>query len=478
MRNKLLLLSICLVLCISCNSKPAKKINDTKETVTVTARDYDDILEDGKLKALIAYSSTSYFLYKGKPMGYEYELLQRLATHFDLELELIVAEDLNSLLKELDEGNVDLVAYGMAVTSERKKNAAFTDYLYLTNQVLVQRKPNDWRRLTLDKIKEKLIQDPIQLIDDTVSVRSNSSYYERLENLSREIGGTIKIDTILGNVSTAEIIKMVAEEKIDYTIADKNLATINASFYPVLDVSIPVSFSQRIAWAVNKDSKVLLGKINDWIKNQKEETDYYVIYNKYFQNKRYFNRRVNSEFYSLTNNQISEYDEIIKQNADKLGWDWRLLASLVYQESGFDAKANAWTGAEGLMQLMPRTAEELGVINISEPIDNINAGSKYLKSIYGNFEEITDTVQRIKFTMGAYNSGYYHIMDARKLAKSNDLNANIWDDNVNEMMLALSYPQNYNHPSVNYGYVNGIEPYNYVNQIFERYEHYKNFIQE
>ncbi len=96
MYNKLFLCSICLVFCISCNSKYAKN-NDDK--VTATVRDYDDILEDGKLRALIAYSSTSYFLYKGRPMGYEYELLQRLATHFNLELELIVAEDLNSLLK-------------------------------------------------------------------------------------------------------------------------------------------------------------------------------------------------------------------------------------------------------------------------------------------------------------------------------------------------------------------------------------------
>ena len=475
MFKKICLFSVCLLTLIGCNTKRTDTIDAVED---VTVRDFDEILQSGKLRALIAYSSTSYFLYKGRPMGYEYELLEKLAAHFNLELELIVAEDLNSLLLELNKGNVDLVAYGLAITSERKANVAFTDYLYLTNQVLVQRKPKNWRQLTLDNIRKKLIQDPIQLINDTVSVRFGSSYFERLKNLSREIGGTIKIDTLKGKLSTAEIIKMVAEEEIDYTIADKNLAQINASFFPILDVSVPVSFSQRIAWAVHKDSDVLLKKINEWIENQKKKTDYYVIYNKYFQNKRYFNRRVNSEFYSLTNNQISQYDEIIKENAKKLNWDWRLLASLVYQESRFDNEANAWTGAEGLMQLMPATAEELGVANSSEPIANINAGSKYLESIYENFEEITDTVQRIKFTMGAYNSGYYHIIDARKLAEINDLNPDVWDDNVNEMLLALSYPQNFNHPTVNYGYVNGIEPYNYVNQIFERYEHYKNFIKE
>ncbi|WP_421802639.1 transglycosylase SLT domain-containing protein [Flagellimonas sp.] len=477
MNRTTLILSLFSLIFLTCNTKN-KEHDSGEDNTNLIYRDFEDIKEDGKLRALLAYSSTSYFLYKGRPMGYEYELLERLAEHFDLELEITVSEDLNSLLSELNKGAVDIVAYGLAITTERKKKAAFTDYLYLTNQVLVQRKPTNWRKLTLDNIKSKLVQDPIQLINDTVSVRYSSSYFDRLQNLSKEIGGTIVIDTLKGKLATAEIIKMVADGEIKYTLADKNLAQINASFFPILDVSVPVSFSQRIAWAVNKNSDDFLVKINQWIENEKKRNDYYVIYNKYFKNKRNFNRRVKSEFYSLTNYQISKYDSLIKENAKKLGWDWRLLASLVYQESRFDQEANSWTGAEGLMQLMPNTAEELGVENLLDPIDNINAGSKYLKSIYDNFEEITDTVQRIKFTMGAYNSGYYHIKDARKLATLNKLNPNVWDGNVNEMLLELTYPQNYNHPSINYGYVNGIEPYNYVNQIFERYDHYVNFIKE
>ncbi len=477
MNRTTLILSLFSLIFLTCNTKNKENI-PIEDNTNLISRDFEEIKKDGKLRALLAYSSTSYFLYKGKPMGYEYELLERLAEHFDLELEITVSEDLNSLLSELNKGAVDIVAYGLAITTERKKKAAFTDYLYLTNQVLVQRKPENWRKLTLDNIKERLVQDPIQLINDTVSVRFSSSYFDRLQNLSKEIGGTIVIDTLKGKLATAEIIKMVADGEIKYTLADKNLAQINASFFPILDVSVPVSFSQRIAWAVNKNSDDFLAKINQWIENEKKRNDYYVIYNKYFRNKRNFNRRVKSEFYSLTNYQISKYDSVIKENAKKLGWDWRLLASLVYQESRFDQEANSWTGAEGLMQLMPNTAEELGVENILDPVDNINAGSKYLKSIYDNFEEITDTVQRIKFTMGAYNSGYYHIKDARKLAALNKLNPNVWDGNVNEMLLELTYPKNYNHPSINYGYVNGIEPYNYVNQIFERYDHYVNFIKE
>jgi len=319
MNRTTLILSLFSLIFLTCNTKNKENI-PIEDNTNLISRDFEEIKKDGKLRALLAYSSTSYFLYKGKPMGYEYELLERLAEHFDLELEITVSEDLNSLLSELNKGAVDIVAYGLAITTERKKKAAFTDYLYLTNQVLVQRKPKNWRKLTLDNIKERLVQDPIQLIIDTVSVRFSSSYFDRLQNLSKEIGGTIVIDTLKGKLATAEIIKMVADGEIKYTLADKNLAQINASFFPILDVSVPVSFSQRIAWAVNKNSDDFLAKINQWIENEKKRNDYYVIYNKYFRNKRNFNRRVKSEFYSLTNYQISKYDSVIKENAKKLGW--------------------------------------------------------------------------------------------------------------------------------------------------------------
>ncbi|WP_445383672.1 transglycosylase SLT domain-containing protein [Robiginitalea sp. IMCC43444] len=436
------------------------------------SRDLDQIREDGKLRALIAYSATSYFLYKGQTMGYEYELLRRLANHLDLELEIRVARDLDQMLEILQKGQVDIVAHGLAVTQERKKEVAFADYLYLTKQVLVQRKPANWRSLTRDQILDHLVQDPVQLIGDTVSVRKNSSYLRRLENLSREIGGSIIIDTLEGNLSTDEIIKQVVDKKIKYTVADRNLARINASNYPILDISVPVSFSQRIAWALPKGANKLLEATNDWIASEKRQTDFYVIYNKYFKNSRSFNRRIKSEFYSLNKDQISAYDTLIKKEARELGWDWRLLASLVYQESRFNPEATSWTGAQGLMQLMPATAAELGVEDRTDPVQSINGGTKYLSRLVEEFAMVPDSIQRIKFALASYNCGYNHVKDAQKLAAVKGLNEYCWDGNVDSMILALSYPKNYYHEVVEHGYVRGVEPYRYVNQIFDRYQHY------
>jgi membrane-bound lytic murein transglycosylase F len=479
---KLALYVIFLVCITSCNNAskseklPQEEFNEI--VANSSTRDLDEIKEDGILKALVVYSSTSYFLYKGQPMGFEYELLQRLAKHLDLKLEIVVSENLDNHFEVLNRGDVDLIAHGMTITNQRKWEVDFTDYLYLTKQVLVQKKPDNFRTISWSALQNQVIDDPMDLIGDTVSIRKNSSYYERVVSLSNEIGGDIYIDTLDSKLSTGEIIDMVVNGDIKYTIADENLAKINASSNPILKIDVPISFSQRIAWVTRKKSKNFKKVINEWIKGQRKQTDYFVIYNKYFENKRFYKRRVKSEYYSLKNNQISEYDNLIKKYTKKLGWDWRLLASQIYQESKFNPKAKSWAGAKGLMQIMPPTAEDLGITDVTDPVQSIRGGTTYLSQIYDRFTDIPDEIDRIKFTLASFNCGYSHVRDAQRLADYNKLNPLVWEDNVDKMLLALRFPKNYNKPFIKYGYVRGTEPFIYVEQIFDRFAHYKQFIEE
>ena len=431
-------------------------------------RDLEAIKQDGVLRALVVYNSTSYFLYKGQAMGFEYELLKGLAKHLDLKLEVIISKDLDSEFEVLNRGDVDLIAHGMTITNQRKWEVDFTDYLYLTKQVLVQKKPDNYKHLSWGALQKELINDPIELINDTVSIRRNSAYYERLISLSNEIGGHIIIDTLDSHLSTGEIMDLVADGKIKYTIADENLARINASYKPILNIDVPISLSQQIAWVTRKKSKNFRAVVNKWIKAQRKTTNYAVIYNKYFKNKRSFQRRTKSDYYSLKNNQISKYDELIKRHANKIGWDWRLLASQVYQESKFDPSANSWAGAKGLMQIMPATAESLGIKDLTDPKESIRGGVTYLNEIYKQFTKGSDSINRIKLTMAAYNCGLGHVTDAQLLAKKKGLDPNIWSDNVEQMLLDLSLPKNYNKPFIKYGYVRGSEPGAYIETIVER----------
>jgi len=461
----------------SCNTD-TKQEAIKKKIIPKIERDLKEIKKEGKLRVSTTYSGTSYFLYRGSPMGFEYELLERFAEYLEVELEIIVANDINNLIPNLNKGKVDLIAHGLTITSERKEKISFSEYIYLSHQVLVQKKPDNWRKMKWSSLERSLIHDPIELINDTVSIREETSYMHRINNLSEEIGGKIVIDTLHGSITTDEIIKMVVDGKIKYTVADDNIAKIVSSYYPILDIDVPISFSQRNAWATRKSSPVLLNELNKWLKEFKKEVDYYVIYNKYFKNKKDFRRRIKSDFYSANSDNISKYDELIKKASTKIGWDWRLVASLIYQESRFDPKSKSWAGAGGLMQIMPETAKELGVKNRKDPTENVMGGTKYLQILWKRFEEIEDSVQRKKFAMASYNCGHGHVLDAQRLAQKKGLDKTKWDDNVENIILELSYQKNYNDPVVKYGYVRGIEPYNYVRQIYERYDHYKIFIEE
>jgi len=439
-------------------------------------KDLAEIKEDGKLTVITIYNSTSYFLYRGKPMGFEYELVKKLAEHLELELDIKVAKDIDQLFSMLNNGEGDLVAYGLSITEDRKKVVQFTDYHYLTHQVLVQRRPDNWRKLPMHKIKQQLISDPIDMIGKKVYVRKNSSYYERLQNLQKEIGGQIDIQFVPGNKTTDEIIKMVIDKKIDYTISDYNIASINQTYNPILDIETDISFSQRIAWAVRKNSPDLLKATNQWMAKIKKKDFYYVVYNKYFKNKKSYRRRIKSDFYSKNQGKISQYDAIIKENVTRIGWDWRLLSSQIYQESRFKPKDSSWAGASGLMQLMPATAAELGVKNITEPRENIKAGTIYLKKMITKFSKVKDSIQRIKFTLAAYNCGLGHVRDAQRLAKAFGEDPYTWDNHVEDYMLKLSSREFFSRPEVKYGFVRGREPFLYVKEIFLRYEHYKKLI--
>lgn len=453
-----------------------KYLNENVLSKPKIQRDLDEIKADGKLTVITIYNSTGYFIYRGKPMGFEYELVEGLAKKLNLELEIKVAKDIDQLFTMLNRGDGDLIAYGLSITEARKKVIQFTNPLYLTHQVLVQRKPSNWRNLPGYKVKRQLVEDPVDLIGKTVHVRKNSSYYERLHNLEEEIGGDIDIVTLPGDKTTDEIIKMVVDDSIDFTISDDNVASINQTYYPILDIETDVSFSQRIGWGVRKNSPAFLKEVNNWIERGKKRDFYYVVYDKYFKNKKSYSRRIKSEFYSKNEGKISKYDPMIKTNAKKIGWDWRLLSSLVYQESRFKPTEKSWAGAGGLMQIMPATAKDLGIDDIHNPSENLKAGVLYLEQMREKFKNVTDSIQKIKFTMAAYNAGLGHVRDAQRLTKAAGENHLVWDDHVEDFMLKLSSRKFYSKPEVKYGFVRGREPFLYVKEIFLRYDHYRELI--
>ncbi len=436
--------------------------------------DLKQIRERGRLIVTTDFNSTNYFIYRGQPMGYTYELLQEMADHLHLPLEVVVSNKLEDNFDCLIEGECDLIAVNLTITKERRKLVDFTEPHSQTRQVLVQRKPDNWKGLSQGEIEEMMIRNQLELAGKTIYVQENSAYASRLQNLSDEIGDSIHYIEVPQEVE--ELIIMVADGEIDYTVADENVALVNQTYYLNIDVGTAISFPQNLAWAVNKGAKELKDSIDLWLTEFKKSRQYRAIYDKYFRSQRSA-AMVQSDYFAISSGKISQYDEAIKKYAGEIGWDWRLVASLIYQESRFNPKAYSWAGAHGLMQLMPTTARRFGVSRSSPPEEQIRAGISFIKWLDNRFsDEIPDEQERIKFILGSYNAGPGHVFDAMNLADKYGKDSRIWSENVDEYLLKKSNPAFYRDPVVKYGYCRGRETYNYVIQVLERYEHYKNFI--
>lgn len=437
--------------------------------------DLTEIKKRGVIRATTNYNSTNYFIYRGQPMGFHLELLKLFANNIGVELEVFVSNDLEENFACLiDSYECDVIALDLTVTRSRSQLFNFTEPHSKTRQVLVQRLPDSWYSMHSSQIEDELIRNQLDLAGKTIHVQRKSAYVTRLQHLMEEIGDTIYVVEVDKEVET--LIEKVANGEIDYTISDENLAQVNENYYANIDAKTPISFHQNLAWAVRNDADELLEAINSWMHDFRQTRQYVSLYNKYFKNPRsaYIAK---SPFNTLRGGNISAYDDYFKEYSEQNDWDWRLVASLAYQESRFDHTAVSWAGAFGIMQLMPRTAAKYNVYRNSPVIENISAGISYLNLLDNRFKRfIEDDEERLKFVLAAYNVGIGHVLDARRLAEKHDKDPNVWKNNVDYFILNKSKAKYYNDPVVHYGYARGHEPYHYVIEVLERYEHYKNVL--
>jgi membrane-bound lytic murein transglycosylase F len=459
----------------SCKRKGESRFKDV-ESLKPENRitNLDIIRSKGVLRVVTEYNSISYFIYRGQPLGFQYEMLQDLANHMELDLEVSVSNDLEQNFLDLEESKVDLIAMSLTITSERKEEVAFTLPFLQTRQVLVQRKPEKWEQMNRKQLESSLIRNQLNLAGKEVHVQAGSVYADRLRTLSDEIGGGIKINEV--QLESEQLVHRVALGEIDYAICDENVGLVNTTYFPQLDVGTAISFPQHVAWALHPGSDSLKAEVDEWLATYRSSRNYALIYNKYFKNRHSY-RSIHSEYYTLGSGKISQYDEIIKKESERIGWDWRLLASLIFQESRFNPQAESWAGAYGLMQLMPTTARNYGITKTSPASDQIRAGTTFIKWLDNRFiDEIADPEERIKFILASYNIGYGHIEDARRLARRYDEDPNIWFGVVEDWLLKKSDPKYYNDQVVKHGYARGIETYKFVKEVIDRYEHYKNIV--
>jgi membrane-bound lytic murein transglycosylase F len=375
---------------------------------------------------------------------------------------LIVESDIEEAILLLNSGKADVLAMNLAISDERSEMIDFAKPFHEVGTVLVQKKSGSTSG-NFEFLEGQVINVPL-----------GSIYSSVLATVQETQGIDFNISQV--KEDTELLISKVVSGEIKYTVADRDVALVNATYYPSLDVSLSVGENTEVAWAIRKNVPALKENLNEWIEKKKKSGYLAIVYAKYFLNSKNSYFRNNSTFSSLAGNQISQYDEIIKIGADILGWDWRLLAALIYKESQFDTSAVSYAGAVGLLQLMPVTLERFGVKNANDPYQSLMGGVKYLRYLDKFWRErVPSSNERLKFILASYNIGHGHVEDAWRLTLKHGENTQSWE-NVSQFLKRKSQVEFYSDPVVKSGFAKGHIAVSYVDDVLQLYNSYRTLI--
>ncbi len=442
---------------------------EEKKTISKPLSSYDlsDIQKKGELIILTENSSTSYFNYRGKIMGFEYEILKDFASSLNLKLKVKVVNDSKKFNQMLNEKKGDIIACNYTITKNRSNILSFSKPYLKEKLVLVQRKLKISPR---DSSNVIFIRDLSQLNNQTIYVRKHSSYKKRIENLEEELGINIKVKELSGDPVTEDYIQAVSKGKIDFTISEENIAKIVSFDNLNLDIKTPISLPMSIAFALRQNNPVLLDSLNNWLSSYMKTKKYKSLVNKYYVKR---NLVPPLETKKIKAGQLSIYDDLFKKSANTHGVDWLLVSSVAFQETRFEPNAIGLGGAYSIMQFMPNTGPSYGVYPDSPVNVQIDGGTKMIKTLLNRYKNIPSESDRIKFALAAYNAGFGHIDDAMKLAGKYDLDPYKWDDNVKVMFENLTKPEFYRDPATKCGAYRG-HAVRYAEDVYERYINWKN----
>ncbi len=444
-----------LFITITCIYLEIKQARDLTKAVKENFNPPDhlsEIIKRKKIRMLTDNNANSYYMYRGETMGFEYDLAKEFAAFLQVELE-VVAPGWNNMFSYLEKGRGDFIAAGLSITEQREKNLLFSQPYMEVQQKFIYHK-------NLFPIKK--IED---LKGKTIHVRKATSYYERLKEIKK--AGIPMYIELYDDMPTEEFLRMVAKKEIKYTIADSNIALLNRRYYPDIRIGISLQEKEYFGWAVNPENINLANKIDQFFQLIENNGFLGKIYEKYYGNIEVFDYFDLKKFHERLKTRLPKYKRKIIKESEKYGFDWRMIAAVIYQESHFDPNATSITGVRGIMQVTLDTANEMGITDRLDPKQSIEAGVKYLNKMYKKFDYISDPLDRLKFALGSYNIGYGHVRDAQKLAQKQGLDQNKWSSMMKILPL-LTKPKYY--MKTKHGYARGREPVQYIKRIFTYYD--------
>ncbi|MEN7973484.1 MAG: transporter substrate-binding domain-containing protein [Verrucomicrobiota bacterium] len=445
-----------------------EKLNSflVKEHPTITPKsrigDLEKIKKRGYIRVLTRNNPACYFIHRGELMGFEYDFINQYAKQQGLEVVVVVPPRWADLKQWMLEGRGDVIAACITISEDRKqsKELEFCHPYGSFREIIVTRQ-SDTRLRSLSNLAGR-----------TVHVRKSSHYWNSMERLKKDSGIDFELKAVPGTMETREILRRVESGEFDLSVADSGFLDIEINSGCKLRSALIFNAPLNYGWVVRKDNPRLKASIDRFLDRKIGTSNYNYLFKKYFTMESAV-QKFQDKVSSPKNGVISSYDDLIKIAAKKHDFHWCLIASQMYQESHFDPEAKSWSGARGLMQLMPATARELGLNdrNILDPAKNIDAGVRYLGKQRKRVPDEVDAFNRLCFALAAYNGGYGHLIDARALAENLGRDPNLWVENVDYAYSLLSTPEYAD--KARYGYCRSEEIIGYVRKIMARYVSYK-----
>lgn len=360
---------------------------------------------------------------------FEHDLLLRLSEHLDKPLEIILLRSANEVIEHVAAGRAHLGAAWLAPPSNDRRVVSTTAF-HADALMLIQQDPS----VVIDNVEE--------LSGKTVHVPIGSIAANTLDALRKKrIPSLTVIERPDG--SGIGMLRSVAEHEIELSAAPGELASIAQNYFPEMLISAPLTEKRDVVWLVaNQPDNDVLKPVNEFLSGIKKDGTLTRIKDAHFSFRRRLNQDDTTQFIERINAVLPNFHGLFKQAQNRTNIDWRLLASLSYQESQWNPTATSPTGVRGMMMLTEETADRLRVSNRLDARESILAGADYLAMLR---DELPDKIQepdRTWMALAAYNLGMGHLRGGRALAPSFQLNPDTWFD-MKKMLPKLARPEVY-----------------------------------
>ena len=407
--------------------------------------------ESDTLRALLFYHASDYFVYRGSPIGFQYDMLKLMAEDLDKKIMVTVESDPENAFFTCFTNEYDLVAMDV------NKGHVFTHYLYFSEPhsysypVLISRKNT---RISDTSVNQLHIPAQFPVDVTLVDVHHHSEWEMIYSEHNR----------------TEDLFEMLADKEIDFIASDYNLAVTLLPFYPNLKIVGRIGSDFNREWVLNPNNPTLNEAINEWIVNFKRTKKYEALCKRYLTSS---SQVIQQSFGKNSRSSISSYDNIIKKYCQPYDLDWRFVSSIIFQETKFNTDLVGVGGSFGIMQLMPETALNYGITDTSSVEEQIKGGIKHIYSLYKKYLGIKNLDDRLYVTAAAYNAGSGHLQDAIALcAKYETDSVDTWQM-IFKYLGLKSQKKYYNDPVVRCGYYPGGHSIKYAKEVMARYDAYR-----